>query len=722
MLSRVIEPASHVLEDEVNGQPHGLSTRERLARARVLLVGLEPWGVVAAVDLAAAGLGALHLLDDGLVTDEDLLDVRLFTGADRGRARAASLTEVLAREAPQCEVSAAPLLAAAGRALTLDDARWDLILTCVPGDDLLVLQSVARFAHEARAISLSAHLEGFEAVIGPVVQPGVSACWDCCRLRRLATRDPSPDERALHASRLAERPRRRARTYLSPTAGLLGHSLSLLALSLLTTPGVTPFAGQLLLRNLVELSTSLHTVLRLPWCGVCGGAHEAQSGGREREGASARLDTARDLGELRRMLAGIVDARTGIVKSLELDSSVNALYPEAPRTATAILSAPVDSHALGHGCGEPQIGAGKGLTAVDALLRAVGEAVERYSAGRFDPKTQVHASVAEVKEAASGEHLAPERLCLYDESQYARPGFPFARLDEATPIDWAVGRWLDTGAPMLVPALPTFYNYPPCRGGAFCQVTSNGLAAGSTLVDASLRAAVELIERDAFMISWLARLPGQRLLLDGSVDRGTREVARQLAERGARIELYLLDVGLAVPTILSLGFGDGRRWPGVTVAMAAHLSPRAAIRKAILEQGHVGPYLRRLMIEARHVIPERPEDVRTLSDHALYYFPPSRAVACDFLRAGEAVSAASLEEPEDLSLDALITRVRAAGRRIAVVDVTSPDLLQTPFRVVRALGPDFQQIHFGHALGRLGNPRLVSLAPHGINPDPHPMA
>ena len=69
----------------------------------------------------------------------------------------------------------------------------------------------------------------------------------------------------------------------------------------------------------------------------------------------------------------------------------------------------------------------------------------------------------------------------------------------------------------------------------------------------------------------------------------------------------------------------------------------------------------------------------------------------------------------------LVERLRAAQLRIAIADVTSPDLLQTPFRVARALGPNFQQIHFGHVLARLGNPRLHAMAPRGINPDPHPL-
>jgi ribosomal protein S12 methylthiotransferase accessory factor len=287
---------------------------------------------------------------------------------------------------------------------------------------------------------------------------------------------------------------------------------------------------------------------------------------------------------------------------------------------------------------------------------------------------------------------------------------------------------------VYVPALATFFHYVVPPEEEFCQVTSNGLAAGTTRADASLRAALELVERDAFMIAWLARRPGRRIHLDDSVDAGTREVARQLAAHGARLELYLVDAGLAVPAVVSVAFGDGHLWPGATVAAAAHLSPHRAIRKAVLEQAHVGPYLRGLMRQEGDRIPERPEDVRTLEDHARYYFPPSRAGAFAFLGAGGEAPAADLEEPEQLSrsggepphreasLQLLVERLRDADLRIAVVDLTSPDLVATPFRVVRALGPELQQIHFGHALGRLGNPRLSAMAPRGINPDPHPMA
>ncbi|AUX24951.1 uncharacterized protein SOCEGT47_054920 [Sorangium cellulosum] len=322
----------------------------------------------------------------------------------------------------------------------------------------------------------------------------------------------------------------------------------------------------------------------------------------------------------------------------------------------------------------------------------------------------------------TGDFIAPERLCLYDEAQYGSPGFPYAPLDPATPIAWALGRWLDTGAPVHVPALPACPDHRAGPEARFCQVTSSGLAAGEALDGASMAAALELIARDAFMISWLARRPGRRLLPDDTLDPEVYEIARQLAEQGARIELYLLEAGIAIPTILCVGYGDGERWPGAVVSLAAHLSPHEAIERAILAQGQAGPRVLRRMTGNERAIPERPERVRTRADHAAYYVPPSRATAFAFLGEGGALTAAEIEEPEEVSLSELTRRVTAAGLRIAIVEVTSPDLATPPSRVVRALGPDFQQIHFGHRVARLGNPRLRAMAPHGINPDPHPMA
>jgi len=157
------------------------------------------------------------------------------------------------------------------------------------------------------------------------------------------------------------------------------------------------------------------------------------------------------------------------------------------------------------------------------------------------------------------------------------------------------------------------------------------------------------------------------------------------------------------------------------VALAAHFDPLEAARKAVLEQAHVGPYVARLMTDSTQKIPKAAADVRSLNDHALFYVPRSRRRAFDFIRSPRrrAVALSRLERPSGSGTDACIAALASAGLRVAVADVTSPDVRLGPFRVARAVGTYLQPIDFGHQQRRLANPRLGG---RPINPDPHPLA
>ena len=714
-----------VLDTENDGLQARWRSQKRLFRARtdspdeaarklreacVVIAGLEAWGVVAAAELAAAGVGTLHLLDDAHVLPEDLLSVRLWGTGHIGRPRGQALQEVLSTAAPWCRVTTGPPVRTDHR-LTLPREGWHLVLGGMPADDLAGLKSLAHFAHEAGLVSLFGCLQGEEAVLGPAVTPGQTACWNCCRLRLLANADHPREAHALQDALLHRRAEAHAPASLPPMSALVGHLLALEALKLLSHYAPSPLLGRLLFQHTSTLETTLHTIIPMPWCEVCGGASAMSP----RESQPGPLASAQTPEALRRALAGWVDQRTGVIPYLLVGSS-DAMEPGLPVCASAILSVYTEGV---YNPLRPEGGYGKGLTATEALMGAAGEAMEHYSAARFRLGDLHLSSLNDL----TGESMDPRLLCLYEESQYCRPGFPFARFDPDRPIYWTQGRWLDTGEAVWVPALPTFLGFPATGEELFCQVTSNGLAAGADLEDASLRAVFELVERDAFMLTWLCRLPGRRLIVDDSLEPGTNEILRQLRARGAKIELYLLNVGLSIPTVICLGLGDGRSWPGVTAGLGTHLSPRLAARKAILEHGQTGPYFCRLMVRAEQPIPSRPQEVRTSRDHALFYAPAERAVAFDFLRSGgdKPLCLGDLDEPTEVPLADCARRLAGAGVRTAIVNVTAPDVNQSPFRVARALGTYLQPIYFGFGLERQDNPRLRALLKGRINPDIHPL-
>lgn len=713
-------------EEFLSKWPRSEESTERLRRGRILIAGLEPWGATAAIELAASGVGTLRLLDDGRVGQDDLLSVRRWSGRHLERPRGEAVAEVLAEVSPWCHVTPSSLMLTETGQLALEDTGWDLVIGTGTRDQLQLFQSLARFAHAHTIPSVFGYIDGLEAVVGPAVLPGRTACWNCVRLRRLANSGDPKIAHALQESLLAGHHRAGLHTYLAPMAPLVGHLIALEALKLVSRYTPSHLVGRILVQDLITMESTSHVVIRMPWCDVCGGSSAGGMlpGGAVLGGGTVgmgqegvrRLEKAKDPGELRRSMAGWIDSRTGVIRDL-IFPAPEAAAPELPVTCAAVLSSYTEGAYVSR---KLENTSGKGLNHVEAMIAAVGEAIERYSAARCRPADLRRATRDELREDV----LDPRQLGLYEDAQYASPGFPFARFDSGRPMAWTRGCWLDTGLPVWVPALLAYRNLRVRREENFCQVTSNGLAAGADFDDAAMRALLELVERDAFMVTWLARRPGRRLLVDDTLDAGTREVLRQLRERGADAEVFLLDAGVRIPVVACVGLGDGRRWPGAHVGLGAHLDPHTAVRKAVFELAHTGPYISRLISDRTHRIPRTPEQVHTPVDHALYYAPAARARTIAFLSKapGHPVPLAELETPEDVSLAACVRRLTEVGARVAAVDVTSPDVAGSPFRVVRALGVNLQPIDFGFDRRRRACRRLESMSTHGVNPHPHPLA
>ncbi|WP_437721601.1 TOMM precursor leader peptide-binding protein [Sorangium sp. So ce861] len=240
---------------------------QRLAAARVLVVGLEPWGAAAALALAAAGVSALRLIDEGdvAVGPRDAAVVRARGQAAlgaRGQAARGALAALIRERAPRCRVDESP-----AAALLSDDllARADpadrpnLLVAAVRGDDVELLERVARFGHRARIVSLFSDLAGATAVLGPLVFPGETACRVCAMAEAL-----NPPT--------AAGPRGEPAPQAGAMAQLLGQLVALEALKVLS--GYTPsrLGGRLLIQDLSTFETSHRTLVRLPWCRGCGEA------------------------------------------------------------------------------------------------------------------------------------------------------------------------------------------------------------------------------------------------------------------------------------------------------------------------------------------------------------------------------------------------------------------------------------------------------------------
>ena len=442
---------------------------------------------------------------------------------------------------------------------------------------------------------------------------------------------------------------------------------------------------------------SRHRVVPLPDCPICGGAAAAT------EKTTPRLGAGTPLRRVVHALAGWVDRYTGVIGAVIPERNIDdeARLPVVVTTAPPVIAAEDgELRAL-------PVGWGKGLTVSGALLSGVGEAVERYAASLPDPDRVVCKRPDELR----GAYLDPLAMPLYAREQYETKGFPCVRYSPRVRHPWIQGVWLGTNVKVWVPAILVFLSLDIESGQEFCQGTSSGLAAAGDFNEAATRATLELIERDALLASWLTSTPGRRIRLDSSCDPRLLDIVAAITALGATVETYLLPAGVYGATVLCLARGDGKSYPGVTIGLGTGVDARAALRSAVLELGQTGPYLQRTMRARTVPVPRTPASVRTMLDHAAYYFPLSRSGMFDRIR-GTATPVAMRDLPRTRPANPLqhcATALAASGIRVAIVDVTSADVATGPFRVARAVSPDLQPISFGYGMDRVPVARLKKL-------------
>ena len=519
-----------------------------------------------------------------------------------------------------------------------------------------------------------------ERILMARIEPGRSACWDCL-LRRLGLPPNSPKK----------------------VTSLPDAAVQALADNLWIEKQFPRVAVDHCVMIEANGPPSLHVALPVPYCPNCGDVLRRPQKG---------LSTLRDALVPPELLV-LADREVGILRELLIYQPADVRLPAFPVCASARLALPAAHGELCKIRGE-----GKGATRDEAIISAIGEGIERYAASSWNPAALFRMPFDEDPAAL----FDPRALTLYAMKQYKMPGFRYTPFDPQQPLSWTWGKWLDTGVAVGVPAIAVYLDFPTPPRECLAQATSNGLATGHGVDDATLRALYELIERDAFMRAWMTiDTPLWRLSSRG-IGRDAKAALDSLASESVQIELYLLGDHSGHATVLCIGWGDGNHWPGVTMGLGTHSSLDMALRKAVFEHSHYGLYMQRLMREGRHRGVVAPSHVLSNLDHGLLYVDktwqrPVREMTAHatFLPLDQA----RLRFTHPATLEACVSALKAAGIRAAAVDVTPTDIALTPYRVVRAVARGLQPIHFGYGMQRCGHKRFAWNARAAL---PHPIA
>ena len=425
----------------------------------------------------------------------------------------------------------------------------------------------------------------------------------------------------------------------------------------------------------------------------------------------------------------LMHAQTGFIKNWTLIKK-DAGEPEIPFVITVQFNYPSGEETHDGFC------SGKGITLRQAEISAAGEAAERYNACSYSEEELVYSSFKNVKEKA----LDPRKLILYLPEQY--PNITFQPFEEDAVIGWVNAYSLVNNKPLLVPALQIFLHYRlQNEKENFAEMQSSGLAAGSTLTNAIVSGALELIERDAFMCAWYNCLSCQRVDVRTHPSADIIELYSNYQKQGVDLHLFKLPTDAPCHVFMAIAIGGLHNGPYISVGLGSDFSSTKASYSALLELAQVRassdnyynqPDTRQRIKE----LASHPELVENLEDHRLLYAASDHRAAFDFLLNASSTSFTwdnSQNEEADLALTELINYVKKVGSDLVYYNLGTSITEKAGYFSCRVLLPGFQPIHFGYKNMRLASHRLYELpvqlgyakkpsSPGSLNPYPHPLA
>jgi ribosomal protein S12 methylthiotransferase accessory factor len=236
---------------------------------------------------------------------------------------------------------------------------------------------------------------------------------------------------------------------------------------------------------------------------------------------------------------------------------------------------------------------------------------------------------------------------------------------------------------------------------------------------------LELIERDAFVIHWYARIAPPKLDLDTICDPELHFLIQRL--RRTDFEIFLLDTRLdiPVPSVTAVAVRRDRGLGTLSLAAGCSFDPESAIASAL---GEVASHYVGLEDRVKHAENRLRSAVtnmalvQTMEDHSLLYGFPEALEMTDFLLSNKTVRSVKdsysewteqLPRGSDLRDDIAycLGLLKQAGLgQVVVVDQTSPEGLGFGIHTVRVIVPGLMPLDFGFERCRGASlPRMYSV-------------
>jgi ribosomal protein S12 methylthiotransferase accessory factor len=362
----------------------------------------------------------------------------------------------------------------------------------------------------------------------------------------------------------------------------------------------------------------------------------------------------------------------------------------------------------------------------EAINKAIGECIERYSATVPNYRKLIYGSYESLRDYNK---INIKNLNYFSDEQYDSINFPFIKLTENIKLHWIQGFELNENIPTLIPAEYIYLNYSE-RNEKLPSThysISTGLACHTNKENAILSSIFEVIERDSYMMVWKRKIEVPHLDINSIEDTVIKRLLSELYKKN--IDVHLIDVSMEynIPTILAIAFSNNKDMPPLSVDIATSFSYKNAIVKALY--GLSSTVLWGLINLHRTM------NISILNYHAIYYFNKEHHNNIRFLLNGPSVKYKNLNNIIKSNstmkiLEEVNEILKNEGFNVYICDITPRDVMQMGYYVIKSIIPNMVPLDIDVRYTYDGVKRIYQLPSklkkynysEKINRDIHPFA
>ena len=337
---------------------------------------------------------------------------------------------------------------------------------------------------------------------------------------------------------------------------------------------------------------------------------------------------------------------------------------------------------LGFGCSEKE---------PEAFTAAVAEAIEHYCILYERDELFIRDSYSNLKNVA----IDPFRFVTFSKEQLGNKDYNKFRFTDKTLFNWLKGYSLIKKKEVLVPASLVYanYNYKKRKEPIIQLKNSTGAACGPSLEFAIYRGICEIVERDAYMISFINNLP--KKIIDLNSDRDLSQFKRRIERYDLEVCVLNTQLDFSMTTITCLILDKTGSGPAVCTGLGGSLDPKRAIKTAVFEsvRRHISARDRFYRVKPLPMPIRNSFDWFLLKKQLLWSAPHMIQAAQNFIKDSRVIGYKELENKEEnlsdrKKVEFLIEELKLKDYEVIYVDMTIPEVEEIGLKVVKVLIPE----------------------------------